>query len=54
MESTQEDDEPGTDAHDEVEDEDGEEGGTTKDYMIAFVRSDMEFFGDWRPLGFKG
>ncbi|KAH9949283.1 SNF2 family N-terminal domain-containing protein [Amylocystis lapponica] len=25
-----------------------DEGGTTVDYMLTFVRSDMEFFGDWR------
>lgn len=33
--------------HDE-EDEDAEEGGTTVEYMLAVVRSDMEFFGEWR------
>lgn len=28
--------------------EDDEEGGTTVDYMLNFVRSDMEHFADWR------
>lgn len=25
-----------------------DEGGTTVDYMLNFVRSDMEYFADWR------
>ena len=25
-----------------------DEGGTTVDYMLSFVRSDMEFFSQWR------
>ena len=29
-------------------DEEEEEGGTTVDYMIKFVRSDFEFFKEWR------
>ena len=28
--------------------EDDEEGGTIVDYMLDFVRSDMEHFADWR------
>jgi len=28
--------------------EDEEEGGTTVDYMLAFVRHDYDFFRDWR------
>lgn len=34
----------------EVEDEEEEEdeGGSVADYMIAFIRSDMEFFSEWR------
>ena len=27
---------------------DEDEGGTTVDYMLAFVRFDYEFFRDWR------
>ncbi|CCM02977.1 uncharacterized protein FIBRA_05092 [Fibroporia radiculosa] len=30
------------------EDDEAEEGGTTVDYMLAVVRSDMDFFADWR------
>lgn len=30
------------------EDEEEEEGGTTVDYMLSVVRSDMDFFSDWR------
>lgn len=30
------------------EEEEEEEGGTTVDYMLSFVQSDMEFFSDWR------
>lgn len=33
------------DAGDEEEEE---EGGTTVDYMLSFVRSDMDFFSEWR------
>jgi helicase SWR1 len=29
-------------------DEEEEEGGTTVDYMLAFVQSDLEFFNEWR------
>lgn len=25
-----------------------EEGGTTVEYMLSFIRSDMEFFSEWR------
>ena len=32
----------------EVEGDHGEDGGTISDYMIAVVRSDYEFFKDWR------
>ncbi|KAI0686705.1 SNF2 family N-terminal domain-containing protein [Cytidiella melzeri] len=32
---------------------DEEEGGTTEDYMLSFVRLDMAFFSDWRLPGFK-
>lgn len=28
--------------------EEGEEGGTTVDYMLAFIRRDEEFFREWR------
>ena len=38
-------------AEEAVEAEEGEaeeEGGTTVDYMLSFVQSDPEFFGDWR------
>lgn len=28
--------------------EDDDEGGTTVDYMLNFVRSDIEYFADWR------
>lgn len=38
---------------DEGEEVDEEEGGTVDDYMLAFVRLDMEFFSDWRLTGFK-
>ncbi|KAI0343456.1 hypothetical protein BDW22DRAFT_1355897 [Trametopsis cervina] len=38
---------------DQEEEEEEEEGGTTDDYMLAFVRSDMEFFSEWRLPGFK-
>jgi len=33
---------------DEEDEEEAEEGGTTVDYMLAVVRSDMDYFGDWR------
>ncbi|TFY59646.1 hypothetical protein EVJ58_g5650 [Rhodofomes roseus] len=35
-------------AEEQEAEEDDEEGGTTVDYMLAFVRSDMEHFADWR------
>ncbi|KAI0087130.1 SNF2 family N-terminal domain-containing protein [Irpex rosettiformis] len=42
------------DANPDVEDAgEEEEGGTTEDYMLAFVQADMEFFGEWRLPGFK-
>ncbi len=44
-----------TGVEDEGDGEEGEEeeGGTTEDYMLAFVQADMEFFGEWRLPGFK-
>ncbi|KAL5521391.1 hypothetical protein ACEPAG_9317 [Sanghuangporus baumii] len=42
-----EDVEAGDDAAQE-EGEEEEEGGTTVDYMIKFVRSDLEYFKEWR------
>ncbi|CAL1712065.1 unnamed protein product [Somion occarium] len=35
-------------AEEEEEEEEEEEGGTTVEYMLSFVRSDMEFFAEWR------
>lgn len=32
----------------QVPEEDDDDGGTTVDYMLTFVRFDMEFFSDWR------
>lgn len=32
----------------EVDEEVEDEGGTTVDYMLAFIRFDEEFFEDWR------
>ncbi|KAL4071277.1 SNF2 family N-terminal domain-containing protein [Scleroderma yunnanense] len=32
----------------EIEGDHGEDGGTISDYMITYVRSDYEFFRDWR------
>lgn len=34
-------------AEEEDADED-EDGGTTVEYMLSFIRSDMEFFENWR------
>ncbi|PCH35712.1 hypothetical protein WOLCODRAFT_126206 [Wolfiporia cocos MD-104 SS10] len=39
------DEEPGAE---EMDEDEPEEGGTTIDYMLAIVRSDMDYFGDWR------
>lgn len=48
------DDEPeGEPEAEEEEGEEEEEGGTVDDYMLTFVRSDIEFFGEWRLPGFK-
>lgn len=41
------------DEGDGEEEAEEEEGGTTEDYMLAFVQADMEFFGEWRLPGFK-
>lgn len=32
----------------EGEEEEEDEGGTTVDYMLSFVQSDLEFFNEWR------
>lgn len=32
----------------EIDGDPGEDGGTISDYMVTFVRSDYEFFRDWR------
>lgn len=32
----------------EMEEDDEEEGGTTVEYMLSFIRSDMDFFSEWR------
>ena len=38
----------GEDVEDAEEEEEEEEGGTTVEYMLSFIRSDMEFFSEWR------
>ena len=49
-EDAEPEEEPGEeeDLGDEGGGEEAEEGGTTVDYMLAFVRFDSEFFRDWR------
>ena len=45
--------EEGGDGDGEEEEEEEDEGGTTEDYMLAFIQADMEFFNEWRLPGFK-
>lgn len=47
-----EDEEPVQEGEEEEVEED-EEGGTVEDYMLAFIRSDLEYFYEWRLPGFK-
>ena len=48
-EDAEPEEEPGEeDLGDEGGDDEADEGGTTVDYMLAFVRFDYEFFRDWR------
>jgi len=44
------DDAEDAEPEDEAEDGDADEGegGTTVDYMLAFIRRDEEFFREWR------
>lgn len=40
--------EPAQDAEEADAGDGEEEGGTTVDYMLAFVQADMEFFSEWK------